>query len=43
LEETEPVLGFLKQRGYEIMEINGEQGIAEVNNDILDKFNGNID
>lgn len=38
LKETEPVLAFLKERGYDIAEINGEQPIESVFNDILGKL-----
>lgn len=38
LKETEPVLAFLKERGYAIAEINGEQPIDAVFNDILGKL-----
>lgn len=35
LAETEPVLAFLKKKGYNILEINGEQPIEKVFEDIL--------
>ncbi len=38
LAETEPVLAFLKEKGYTILEINGEQSIEKVFADILDKL-----
>ena len=34
LEETEPVIGFLKNKGYRIIEINGEQPIDKIFEDI---------
>lgn len=35
LQDTAPVFDYFKQRGYSVVEINGEQGIREVHNDIL--------
>lgn len=35
LRETEPMIGFLKNRGYEIKTVNGEQSIEDVLKDIL--------
>jgi adenylate kinase len=35
LEETEPVIGFLRNKGYRIIEINGEQPIDKIFEDIL--------
>ncbi len=42
LEETEPVLNYLKDRDYKIIEINGEQPIEKVSQDILVHFNHDI-
>ena len=39
LEETEPVLAFLKEKGYEVIEVNGEQPIEKVFEDILTDAN----
>lgn len=39
LKRTEPILDLLIKRGYEILEINGEQSIEKVFNDILSKLN----
>mgnify|MGYP001589188611 FL=1 len=38
-ERTEPVLAFLREKDYNIIEINGEQSIENVQKDILDKLN----
>lgn len=38
LAETEPVLAFLRERGYHILEIDGEQPIDSVFNDIIEKL-----
>lgn len=38
LNRTKPVLDFLKQRGYQIIEINGDQFIEKVFSDILEKL-----
>lgn len=35
MDQTKPVLEIFKKAGYEIIEINGEQGIREVHNDIV--------
>jgi adenylate kinase len=35
LQETAPVLDYFRNRGYTIVEINGEQKIREVHNDIM--------
>ena len=35
---TLPVFDYLKERGYEIMEINGEQPIDDVYKDIVEKL-----
>lgn len=40
LNRTEPILFFLKDRGYGVIEINGEQAIDKVFKDILEKING---
>jgi len=40
LKETEPVIGFLKEKGYKVVEIKGEQPIEEVFKDIADTING---
>lgn len=37
LAETEPVLAFLKEKGYNILEINGEQPIEKVFEDIIQR------
>lgn len=37
---TEPVLTFLREKGYNVIEINGEQPIDKVFQDILEKING---
>lgn len=34
LNRTQPILAFLRQRGYQIVEINGEQPIEDVSKDI---------
>lgn len=36
---TEPIFAFLKEKGHNIIEINGEQGIDKVFQDILEKIN----
>ena len=36
--ETEPVLDYLKQQNYKVIEINGEQPIEKVFDDILKNF-----
>lgn len=36
--ETEPVLDYLRQQGYKVIEINGEQPIEKVFEDILKNF-----
>lgn len=38
---TAPVLAYLQDHGYEIIEINGEQGIKKVSDDILQNFQTN--
>ena len=40
LNRTEPILAFLKERGYNIMEINGEQSIQKVFQDTLNNLDG---
>ena len=35
---TEPILAFLKERGYNVIDINGEQPIEKVFKDILEKI-----
>jgi len=35
MEETTPVLDYFRNRGYTILEINGDQGIREVHDDIM--------
>lgn len=40
LNRTEPILAFLREKGYNIIEINGEQPIEKVFQDILEKING---
>ena len=35
IEETAPVLDYFKQRGYNIVEVNGEQPIRNVHNDLM--------
>ncbi|OGN12835.1 MAG: hypothetical protein A3C71_01315 [Candidatus Yanofskybacteria bacterium RIFCSPHIGHO2_02_FULL_43_15c] len=35
LNRTVPIFDFLKERGYDVIEINGEQPIADVFNDIV--------
>lgn len=37
-QDTHPVLNFYKQRGNEIIEINGEQSIESVSQSIVDEF-----
>ncbi len=39
LKETKPVLEFLEKRGYNIIEIEGDQPIDKVFQDILEKIN----
>lgn len=39
LNRTEPILDFLKKRGYGLIDVNGEQAIEKVFHDILDKIN----
>lgn len=39
LKRTEPILGFLRERGYKLLEINGEQTIEDVFKEILSKLN----
>lgn len=39
-EETQPVVGFLRKRGYPIIEITGAQGIEHVHDDIVHKLFG---
>lgn len=38
VEETQPVVSFLRNRGYKIIEINGEQPVEDVFKDILEKL-----
>ena len=40
LNRTIPIINFLKEKGYEIEEINGDQFIEKVFQDILEKLNG---
>lgn len=40
LEETKPVLDFLKERGYKVIEINGDQPIKTVHDEIVNKLHG---
>lgn len=40
LEETKPVLDFLKERGYNLIEINGDQPIKAVHDDIMNRLHG---
>ncbi|HAU07391.1 MAG: Adenylate kinase [Candidatus Yanofskybacteria bacterium GW2011_GWF1_44_227] len=35
LRRTEPIIGYLKETGYKVFEINGEQSIDKVTQDIL--------
>lgn len=35
LNETSPVLDYLKEQGYKVIEINGEQSIADIAKDIM--------
>ena len=37
---TEPILAFLKEKGYNVIDINGEQPIDKVYQDVLEKING---
>lgn len=39
LKRTEPIMDLLKNRGYEIIQVNGEQSIEKVFKDILEKLN----
>lgn len=38
LKETTPVLDYFRQRGYTVMEVNGEKSIHEVHNELLGKL-----
>lgn len=40
LRRTEPILDFLKERGYNIIEVNGEQPIQKVFQDMLSNLDG---
>ena len=39
LKRTEPILGFLKEKGYKLLKVNGEQTIENVFKDVLNKLN----
>lgn len=39
LKRTEPIIGFLKEKGYKVLEVKGEQTIEEVFKEILEKIN----
>ena len=39
LKRTEPIIDLLKNRGYEIMQVNGEQSIEDVFKDVIQKLN----
>ncbi len=38
LNETEPVIDFLREKGYNILEVDGEQSIENLHRDILNKL-----
>ena len=38
LEETEPVIGFLEEKGYRVMEIKGEQPIEKIFKNIMESL-----
>lgn len=38
LRDTEPVLGYFREKGYKVVEINGEQSIEKVFKDIMEHF-----
>ena len=38
LRDTAPVLDYFREKGYKIVEINGEQPIEKVSSDILEHF-----
>jgi adenylate kinase len=39
LRQTQPIISFMEENGYKMIEIEGEQSIEDVSRDILEKLN----